>query len=121
MGERLRTTLSTLSFEQVVDGLGLDLVETKAAIWNAGISKPAERTNLSIRAVLEYVPFRIPLIEARELKQPGGQQMYEAADGVLEDTICVSASEPPAAASCYRKRNCRGAVRFSHQSDAWDW
>jgi hypothetical protein len=86
MGDRLRAALSTVPSPQIIEELGLDKIEASAAVWNAGISKPEDRTNLNIRAVLEYVPFRNPLIEAWELKQL--LRMYEAAGGLLEDTIC---------------------------------
>jgi hypothetical protein len=86
MGERLGAAEGTVPLDRVVEVLGLPLLEARAAIWSGGISRPEERTNLNIRAVLEYVPFRNPLIEAWELKQL--LRMYEAACNVVEDAIC---------------------------------
>ena len=47
---------------------------------------PEARTNANVAHTLDELPFVNPLIEAWELKHLCG--MYEAADNVLEDTLC---------------------------------
>jgi len=88
LAERLPAVNETLGgcWEPTAQALGLTVIDCKAAVWFAAGTTPNQRTNLNVRRVLEYVPFRNPLIEAWELKQLW--RMYEAAADVFEDTIC---------------------------------
>lgn len=88
LAERLPAISDTLgdSWTPTAEALGLTIVDCKATVWFAVGTTPEQRTNLNVRRVLEYVPFRNPLIEAWELKQLW--RMYEAAADVFEDTIC---------------------------------
>ena len=87
MAEPLRQARDTLGgWEPVAAALGLSVVDCKVILWFAAGTRPEDRTNVNVKAVLRKLPFSNPLIQAWELKQLW--RLYEAAADIFEDAIC---------------------------------
>jgi hypothetical protein len=70
----------------VADAVGLTVADCTMTLSLASRTPPDECTNADVRRVLRGLPFTNPLIQIWELKQLW--RLYEAADDLLEDTLC---------------------------------